>query len=336
MNRKEPPHEAPGDLPVTVSRDPRPAAKEPARSPSSRAPEAVKICFAIAVLAIIFGGSLRNCEGDSVSYSGSYGDRYSESAYDDEICWKAADCLKKARIYSRTGETAYAETAALKACDLGSSEGCFMLGQDIIKKALAENDEDQSKSARRSIRDRLWKGAAKVQESCIAGYPPACEAMARYTGGELSIMKNPARAGQYHTQACELEVASSCLPAIEFQWEQKKDYKKAWELSKRHCGSGNREACVYYAILAENIQSQEPALNDRRRWLRAGCDQYRIPGACYLFGFRTDRDEAPEERLKYLNEACALSKNDKYCSLPEKEKRIREGRNDARMIAPQG
>ncbi len=261
MNRKEPPHEAPGDLPVTVSRDPRPAAKEPARSPSSRAPEAVKIGFAIAVLAIIFGGSLRNCEGDSVSYSGSYGDRYSESAYDDEICWNAADCLKKARVYSRTGETAYAETAALKACDLGSSEGCFMLGQDIIKKALAENDEDQGKSARRSIRDRLWKGAAKVQESCIAGYPPACEAMARYTGGELSIMKNPAR---------------------------------------------------------------------------AGCDQYRIPGACYLFGIRTDRDEAPEERLKYLNEACALSKNDKYCSLAEKEKRIQEGRNDARMIAPQG
>ena len=335
MNIKEPPHEAPGDLPVSVSPDPRPATEVPARSQSPVTLEAVKIGFAIAVMAIIFGGALRNCQEDSVaSYSGNYGDRYSDSTADTELCWNAADCLKKARVYSRTGERVYAEIAIQKACDLGSNEGCFMLGEDIIKKALADDDEAQGNSAKRSVRDRLWKGAARVQESCIAGYPLACEAMARYTGGEISIMKNPARAGQYHTQACELEVLRSCIPAIIFQWQQKKDYKKAWELAKRHCASGNRESCVYYAILAESIQSPEPAAGERQRWLRTGCDQYRIPGACYVFGFRTDRDKAPEERLKYLNEACTLSKNDKYCAVAEKEKRIHDGRNEALMSTP--
>lgn len=336
MNTEETPHEAPGDLPVSAAPERRPASADP-RSPGSlRTAAAVKISFAIAVMAIIFGGALRNCQEDSSSsagYSGNYSDRFAEQADDDELCWNITDCLKKARVYSRTGEAVLAEMAALKACDLGSGEGCYMLGQGIIKAAKAEYEEATGRKAR-SLRDQIWKGAGRVQESCIAGYPPACEAMARYTGGELPMMKNPARAGEYHTQACELEVWNSCIPAIVFQWQEKKDLKKAWELSRRHCKSGNREACVYYALLAEQTQNPEPPAGERLRWLRTGCDQLRIPGACYVFGLRSDREEAPEQRLRYLNEACALSKNKKQCAVAEQEKRIQDGRNSAAGIAP--
>lgn len=232
----------------------------------------------------------------------------------EDICRNQHDCVKKARIYGRNGNTELARKTAVKACDLGSAEGCYLQGIVMIREA---RQNQEAGNTGRSVKDTLRHGTDKVRNGCITGFPPACQMMAELTEKGTGTARDPRRAGEYHTRACEMDLTESCLKAAVFQWSSN-NHQKAWELSRKSCESGNEQGCAVYAIAAENTGNPDPPEKVRQSYFRQGCDKYDIPGSCFLYGLRSLNAVV---RLKYLEKACSTSSQKQFCDPFEKEKK---------------
>lgn len=240
----------------------------------------------------------------------------------EEICWNPHDCAKQSRIYGRNGDSELSWKTAVKACDLGSGEGCYLQGSIMIREAREVMNSGNSK---RSVRDRLRRGVEKVQEGCNTGFAPACQMMADLTEKGTGTAKNPGRAGDFRTRACNMGLVETCLQAALYQWGRS-DHKKTWELARKACESGNDEGCAVYAIAAENTNNPDPPRIQRETYHRRGCDSYKIPGSCYLFGFGSADDRV---RLEYFEKACSYAGKKQFCDTLEKEKK-RQGVPDTK------
>ncbi len=162
-------------------------------------------------------------------------------AYERACNGGAADvCATLGEIVEQTdaeGGPPQAEKLFTRACDIGSSRGCWRLG------LVAAGREEKEKAV------------ALYEKSCVGGWAPGCHELASsYEQGE-GVLKDVAKALELYTEACDGESVESCVSAgtlyLGGDPAVAKDllaatrlYGKALALYKEGCDAGSQPDCM--------------------------------------------------------------------------------------------
>jgi len=162
-------------------------------------------------------------------------------AYDRACTGGAADvCTMLGEIVEQTdaeGGPPRAELLFTRACETGSSRGCWRLG------LVAAG------------REQFEKAVALYQKSCDGGWAPGCHQLAEsYEQGE-GVPKDVSKALALYLQACDGESVDGCVSAATLYLGSDpavardlvaatRAYGKALVLYKESCESGNQTDCA--------------------------------------------------------------------------------------------
>ncbi len=179
-------------------------------------------------------------------------------------------CDRVAFIYDLNGEFKKSENIYIKACDGGSTWGCYGLGKLYKYGNGVEKDHLRAK--------RLFTKA------CDGGYALGCLVLGReyenYENNE-GVMQNHFKAVEFYTRACDIEDDLGCYDLGRMYEDGKgvkQDYLKSIELYTKSCDGGDAEGCLKLGAIYEDGKGVMRNILKAKEFYGKACDRKNANG----------------------------------------------------------
>ena len=187
-----------------------------------------------------------------------------------------------------------------EACDMGHVRSCAELGDLYLNESAVPDSHEDALSI--------------LKRSCDLNEGAGCYLQAKYLAKFFPDAPNLSETTRELMQrGCDLETVAACSDVSE-KLMNAGEYDRGYRYASKGCSYGDTMSCIYRVILSIKRGSPIHPVEARLKYLKPGCEDLKIAEACYLYAMDLP-ESSPDDKQTWLDRACELEKNGRFCSV---------------------